>query len=124
MAKILVADDDLEVRKAVAEMLTACGHEVVAVASGLEALAVLEGDKTFGLVLTDRLMPKMRGEELARQIKLSGTGLPVIMMTGDDLNSAERRLIEIAGISYVLSKPLLEGLEAAIAAAVNQPAAK
>ena len=105
--KVLVIDDTESIRIVVEELLLFLGHRVCSVASGKEALDILEG---FGpdIVVTDRRMPRMSGEELIRQIKQGKPNLPVILMTGDDLSSAERNVIAATGADGILNKPFSE----------------
>ena len=78
---ILCVDDEaipLILRKCVLEKL---GYEVIAAASGAEALQILEG-QAVDLVLTDLLMPGFSGTELARAIKQRKPHLPVVLFSG------------------------------------------
>ncbi len=61
MARVLVADD--EVREFIVRALRTRGHEVDAVADGLEALQTL-GQRAYGLLITDIVMPGLDGVEL------------------------------------------------------------
>ena len=105
--RILVVDDSEGVRDLVEKLLQFLGHEVRLAANGKEALDILEG---FGpdIVVTDRRMPRMSGEELIRQIKQGKPNLPVILMTGDDLSSAARNVIAATGADGILNKPFSE----------------
>jgi signal transduction histidine kinase len=66
--RLLVVDDDSEVRATMAQMLSEAGHAVDAVASGRSALAAL-GHEAFDLVVTDYLMPEMSGAELITEAR-------------------------------------------------------
>jgi CheY-like chemotaxis protein/anti-sigma regulatory factor (Ser/Thr protein kinase) len=84
--RILCVDDDPGVRTVLTEMLASSGQEVESRGGGEEALAALlsakaEG-KGFDLVITDLGMPHMDGKELARRIKNSSPGTPVILLSG------------------------------------------
>ena len=77
------------------------GYEVVAVASGKEALEALAAAH-FDLVLTDQMMPRMVGTELARQIKATTPTMPVLIISGvnelpPDIAYADRFISKIAG---------------------------
>lgn len=102
--RILVVDDTEEVRVVVEELLICYGHEVRSASSGKEALALLESYAP-DIVITNRRMPEMSGEELIRHIKESKPHLPIVLMTGDDLSPTERRVITGAGASAIVIKP-------------------
>ncbi|WP_281394494.1 ATP-binding protein [Muricoccus pecuniae] len=82
-ARILLADDDVQVRSAAAEMLREIGHEVEEAAGGEEALRALGAPQaSFDLLLTDYAMPCMTGAELAAAARRLRPGLPVLFATG------------------------------------------
>jgi len=101
---VLVADDEVWVQKILSKCLERDGHTCEIVATGEECLARLES-QTFDLVITDRAMPQMSGDEVARRIKATCPDMPVIMLTGfgDIMNYADE-LPE--GVNLVLSKPV------------------
>jgi CheY-like chemotaxis protein len=78
---VLVVDDDADNREALAELLSLLGHEVVAVASGREALARLT-QRSFDAALLDFAMPEMNGLELARQLRQTAPRLRLALVTG------------------------------------------
>ncbi len=80
--RVLVIDDEREVRAMLADLLAAEGHEVVEAASGAEGLRHLEGDDTIDVVLSDLGMPGMTGWEVARAVKKRHPHLPVVLITG------------------------------------------
>lgn len=102
--RILLADDDLKVRDALAEKLRAWGHEVSAASDGEEAWQLFqkanEEGKPFDLIITDLGMPKVGGAELAERIKRIAQSLPVLVITGW---GKERK---VANADKVLSKPV------------------
>lgn len=80
--RILVVDDEPDIRQLVALILESAGHTVTTVSSGKEALGTLE-QQDFELVILDIMMPEMDGWEVCRQIK-GGTrtkDLPVVFLT-------------------------------------------
>ena len=88
--RILVVDDDPDVRAIVADMLELDGHDVVAAADGRAALKVLK-DATFDILLTDVVMPRMRGTDLATRAVKQQPGLQVVLMSShvDDPKALE-----------------------------------
>jgi DNA-binding response OmpR family regulator len=81
--RILVVDDDEAVRRLVARVLRAAGHEVVTMNDGRAALRTALGDSAqFDLLLTDVEMPGMSGIELARELRAKDPELRVLMISG------------------------------------------
>ncbi len=79
---ILLVDDEELVRAGTAEMLREMGHQVTQAGGGAEALAKLQAGQAFDLVVTDYMMPRMDGAELAARIGKLRPGLPVLVITG------------------------------------------
>lgn len=93
MSRILVVDDEPSVREWLRVGLHYAGHTVATAADGFEALTV---PGTFDLLLTDLVMPRMTGVELARQIRSREPDLKVLYLTGfsDQLFARKRTLWE------------------------------
>lgn len=79
--RILVVDDDNDVRGVAAQMIEEIGYQVVAAASGTEALTEF-GRASFDLVLTDVVMPGMSGVDLARRIRAVAPAMPLLFASG------------------------------------------
>lgn len=103
--KILVVDDDDEVREVVSIIFTKQGQTVFKASGGAEALAILDGGQSVDLVLTDLGMPDMTGWELARAVKQRRPAVPVVLMTGwgEQLDDASA---DLRHVTRVLSKPV------------------
>lgn len=99
--RILVVEDDERLRDATARILAAAGYGVVVASDGLEALEVLEQRRDVALVLTDVVMPRMSGDELAAALQARSSSIKVSFMTGYDSG-------EVARTGRVLLKPLDE----------------
>lgn len=101
MSRILIVDDEPAIREFFHWALTDAGHAVASAGSGEEALA-LPGH--FDLLLTDVMMPRLTGDELARQMRLRDPNLKVLYVTAysDHLFDAKIALWE--GEAY-LDKP-------------------
>ncbi|MCL7488687.1 MAG: response regulator [Desulfobulbaceae bacterium] len=80
MSKILVVDDDQELRENIMEILNTEGFDVRAAANGEEALDLFR-ETPFDLMLLDLIMPKMGGMEVLSRIKREHPGVKVIMIT-------------------------------------------
>ncbi|MBI3967851.1 MAG: PAS domain S-box protein [Chloroflexi bacterium] len=112
--RVLVAEDEPSLRTILCAYLGIDRHAVETARDGREALALFERGG-FDLVLTDRAMPGLGGDELAAAIKGRAPGTPVIMLTGlGGLMQAVGERPE--GVDLILSKPVrLAELRAAIA---------
>ena len=102
--RILLVEDDVQLRTSTARTLVERGYQVLAASNGIEALATIEREQgAIELVICDIEMPLMRGDEMARQLAVRNPNLPVIFVTGDDTRHAamERKL---------LLKPVPEGV--------------
>ncbi len=102
---ILLVDDEevlLDVGRRQLELL---GYRVETAKDGAAALALLEDrEGAIDLVITDRSMPGMRGDELAHKVHEADPTLPVILTTGRDPHLSQAELTK-AGIRHVLPKP-------------------
>jgi CheY-like chemotaxis protein len=99
---ILLADDQQEVREMTALMLGMDDYVVTEAVNGQEALDLFTPDR-FDLVITDYLMPLMKGDELARNIKRLAPSEPILMITG-----SAGKLDDIRGsVDAVLNKPFV-----------------
>jgi signal transduction histidine kinase/CheY-like chemotaxis protein len=101
---VLIVDDEERVREVLVTYLRCDGHRVATAASGREALEKFRRCP-FDLVVVDRVMPEMSGEQTARFIRQLNPSVPVIMLTGFGT------LIEVTGsepqaVDIVLSKPI------------------
>lgn len=106
MARVLLADDDMDIRELVRFKLTLSGHEVTAVADGSLAWAACHSD-TFDAAVFDVQMPGMTGLELVRAIRASAGAvarLPIMLLTAMATESDER-LGREAGANDYLTKP-------------------
>src|SRR5690242_13558946 len=79
--KVLVVDDDEVMRKLIREVLEKEGYRVQLAASGEEAVRAIRRE-VFPIVLSDIRMVEMDGMAVLREVKKSGTGSAVILMTG------------------------------------------
>jgi two-component system response regulator PilR (NtrC family) len=80
MGKILIVDDDADMREFLEIMLEKEGHEVSCVTGGTDAIALCR-KKTFDLVLTDLKMPRINGIDVLKTIKEISPETPIILIT-------------------------------------------
>ncbi|MHB2208844.1 response regulator [Methylobacterium sp. CM6257] len=97
-ARILIVDDDPQVRHVTASFLTGFGHSTTEAGDGEAALRHLERDR-YDIVVADLAMPGMSGIELAAAIRERNPGLPVLILTG------HAEAMQIPEDLPVLSKP-------------------
>ena len=83
MLKILIAEDDHDLRQLFSHVLIKHGFAVKGVADGQEALDAMESDY-FDLIISDIMMPRVDGYSLVRQLRESGSTIPVLMITARD----------------------------------------
>ena len=104
--RILVIEDNDDLRGVLVDYLEAAGHEVHSAPSGLEGLEILERP-SFDAVLLDIQMPEMDGFEVLRRLRSRPelATLPVIAMTGLAFEEDVRRCHE-AGATMHVAKPL------------------
>ncbi len=83
MFKIMIAEDDHELRRLFAHVLMKNGYSVKEVTNGQEALSAMESD-FYDLIISDIMMPVMDGYEFVRLLRDSGNTTPVMMITAKD----------------------------------------
>ncbi|MBN1970473.1 MAG: response regulator [Candidatus Delongbacteria bacterium] len=81
MKKIMVVDDDLEMREILKEIFLDQGYSISLASNGKVALDMIYDKKEYDLVITDINMPVMGGIELTKRIKSIDNKLPVLIIT-------------------------------------------
>ena len=101
---VLVVDDEPMVRDVLKEYLTGDGHEVETAENGVKAWEAFR-QKKFDLIITDRAMPEMNGDELTDKIKGHSPKIPLIMLTGfAELMKCRNECPQ--SVDHLLAKPL------------------
>lgn len=115
MLRVLAVDDDDLNLKILQRDLSRAGHGVVLAQNGEEALEILSSDDAFDVILLDRMMPKMDGMEVLRQLRANGQldRIPVVMQTAAATNEQIQEGVA-AGVFYYLAKPFEQELMLAI----------
>ncbi len=111
--RILVVDDEPEVRQLMEQFLTLRGYEVRLAENGQLALATLD-TFTPDVVLLDMHMPVMDGLETLKQLAVRSPSLPVIMVTVNDDVDTTTNLLHLGAADYVPKPFNLDYLEQAI----------
>lgn len=107
MARILIAEDDPMVRRAIAKGLATLRHDLLFVSDGIHAVDVLRCNPGFDLLITDISMPLLDGRQLVGTISRDPTlgGIPVLIMSGVVGVRDIADLLDM-GASAFLAKPL------------------
>jgi signal transduction histidine kinase len=79
---VLLAEDEAEVRALACEFLTSAGYRVLMAEDGVRAMQIAEHDNTIDILVTDVVMPRMRGPELAKKMKRLKPELKVVYVSG------------------------------------------
>jgi len=123
--RVLIVDDETTVRLFLSSVLSAAGYDTTVAEDGPEALTMYETRGPFDVVVTDVMMPRMRGHELARRIRQVHTDAKVLYVTGysDVLFEAKPRLWEDEAF---LEKPcspdgVVEAVSLLVAAYIRRP---
>jgi two-component system, NtrC family, response regulator AlgB len=119
MAKLLVVDDEKNIRNHLATFFETCGHRVRTAESAANALSALSGEGGFDLVLTDYRMAEVNGLALLEQIKRDNPALPVILMTAYGTVESAVAAMKSGAYDYV-SKPFtLDQIQHVVARALE-----
>ncbi|NBB11847.1 response regulator [Pseudomonas sp. SLFW] len=78
----LLVDDEELVRASTSYMLAELGYCVIEAASGEEAMELMKGRESFDLLVTDHLMPGISGTDLAKVVRDSRPGTPILLVSG------------------------------------------
>ncbi len=104
MFRIMIAEDDNELRQLFCRVLTRNGFTAIGVADGIEALETLEHE-TIDLIVSDIMMPRMDGFALVRTLREANNFLPVLMITARD-GFSDMQSGFLAGADDYLVKPI------------------
>jgi len=84
---ILLVEDDSDVINHIAETLSSLGYEVLEADDSSAALRIVDADRTIALLLTDVVLPRMNGRELADEVRKRNSAIKVLYMTGYSRNA-------------------------------------
>lgn len=101
--KILVVDDEEQIRKLIQTLLSGKGYQCATANDGLEALEKIKENK-FDAVITDILMPEMDGIALTKELSNCYQNLPIMVITGHTKDYSPKDAI-LAGAREFISKP-------------------
>lgn len=104
MFKIIIAEDDRELRQLFSHVLTKNGYTVKGVSNGQEALDAMDNDY-YDLIISDIMMPVMDGYEFVRTLRDTGNTTPVLMITAKDAFDDMRQGF-LSGTDDYMIKPI------------------
>jgi CheY-like chemotaxis protein len=116
--KVLVVDDEPEVRQVLHEFLSSRGYDVSMAPDGAVAISIVETDRP-DLVLLDVAMPDMDGVETLRRIVALQPLLPVIMVTANADIGITSKLLALGAVDYVPKPFDLDYLDQAVSIQVT-----
>ena len=102
--RLLVAEDDLEVRTLLKRVLTREGFEVETAANGKDAMGLLQAGRPYDAVISDIRMPEKDGEQLLRESRQLRPDLKVVLITSYGELEQCNRLLREGAFDY-LTKP-------------------
>ncbi len=118
VGKILIVDDEIELKKILVEALSAQGYEALGFTAGEEALAALRVH-AFDLLLTDLMMPGIDGIALVREAIQVDPNLVCIMMTGQGTIQTAVDAMKVGAFDYVLKPFRLQTMLPVLTRAMN-----
>jgi len=102
--RVLIVDDDRDVRDVLVESFRLAGFDVLAAANGLEALLSVKREPPDAVVL-DLMMPRLGGVEALKRIRSYNPGIRVLVVTGN-IDPEHQRQATAAGAAGVFTKPV------------------
>ena len=119
--RVLIADDDADVREVLVESFREAGFDVLEASNGLEALLCVKRDRPDAVVL-DLMMPRLGGVEALKRIHAFNPGIRALVVTGA-IDAELHRQATAAGAAGVFAKPVAAStLVAALAGPTPPPA--
>ena len=118
-ARLLVVDDEPDIRELLAASLRFSGFEVLTAANGWEALDAVSSSQPDLLVL-DVMMPGLDGLGVVRRLRESGDSVPVVLLTARDSTEDRVQGLTIGGDDYVTKPFSLEEVVARVRAVLRR----
>ena len=115
--KILIVDDEIEIRKVLSLLLESAGYQVIQAADGAAAVEAVMNDREIDLCIMDVMMPNMSGIEAVKRIR-EFSAVPVLFLTAKSLERDKEAAYSGGGDDYLVkpfsSRELLMKVEALI----------
>jgi DNA-binding response OmpR family regulator len=107
MARILIIDDDPQLRRLLTRILQSESHEVIEASNGADGIARFKAAPS-ALVITDILMPEKEGIETIRDLRRLAPAVPIIAISGGGASQKSMKFLDMAaklGATVALAKP-------------------
>jgi len=106
MAKILLIDDDPQMRKLISDFMGHCGHEVLIAQDGAFGVS-MSALEYPDIIILDMMMPVMSGPEALDVLKAEPglAGIPVVVVSANDNPDLQQQMLD-AGVVAYLTKPI------------------
>jgi DNA-binding response OmpR family regulator len=118
MSKLLIVDDEADVREFAKSFFSKRAIKVITAAGGKDALALVEKEKP-DLILLDVRMDEMTGVEVLEQLRARGDQSRVIMVTGVEEDDVIARAKELGALNYIHKPLVLDELENVVLRELN-----
>ncbi|HOE12742.1 MAG TPA: response regulator transcription factor [bacterium] len=122
MTRILIVEDEPDMRRGLEDNLQFEGYATVSTSNGLEGLRLARQDK-FDLIILDLMLPGMDGLDLCRQLKREGSSTPIIMLTAKGSESDRVMGLEVGADDYITKPFSLRELLARVKAILRRSGA-
>ncbi len=119
--RILLVEDEGDLREMASEALELAGYEVVAAEDGESALELCRGGADFQLLLTDVVMPGMSGGELAQRIRSTRREARVLYMSGYNDDAIVRQGVSVDEASFIQKPFTLDALTRKVRQLLDSP---
>ncbi len=110
MAKLLIVDDELDVREFAGNFFRKRGFDILTASSGNDALRLVR-EESPDLVLLDIRMGEMSGVEVLRALRQRGNAVKVVMVSGIEEESVVKETASLGAIGFIHKPLILEELE-------------
>ena len=102
--RVLVIEDETDIRELIAINLRDVGYEVVTASTGAAGLRAATGPQTPDVILLDLMLPDVDGIDICRQLRADGSLIPIVMLTARDTETDRVLGLEMGADDY-LTKP-------------------
>ena len=99
-SKILIVEDDREIRNLLSEYLTDNGYEVVTASDGSEASAIMK-EQEFTIILMDLMLPYRSGDELIKEFR-EYSDTPVIVLSAKSMTETRLEVLRVGADDYII----------------------
>ncbi len=108
--RILVVDDDVEVREMIKKMLSGQNYDVLLAANGNESMKIIKNEPDIDIVITDIIMPEKEGIETILEIKRDFPHIRILAISGGGRGDPQNYLVLAKGLGadLTLGKPFIK----------------